>query len=260
MGRLVVVLLGGVLASIVLAPTAAAVEPIAGAAAVCADYNNQAEAQRAKDTRDSDGDGIYCEHLPCPCSRPGASPRPSPRPAPRPRRRPNSPQNRRQTIKSRITQVIDGDTVRVRPLENTRRKSYLVRMIGIDTPETRKPGTPVECGGKEATDSMFELGFTAPRDSDGDGLYDRRGGRGHLVKLITDPTQGLFDSRGRLLAYVQRTGRTLQGIQLKRGWAKVYVFRKRFKLLSAFRRIQRGARAADRGVFGMCGGRFHRQA
>lgn len=29
-------------------------------AAVCADHPNQASAQIAKDTRDSDGDGIYC--------------------------------------------------------------------------------------------------------------------------------------------------------------------------------------------------------
>ena len=36
----------------------------------CDDYDNQAEAQRAKDTRDADGDGIYCETLPCPCLAP----------------------------------------------------------------------------------------------------------------------------------------------------------------------------------------------
>jgi hypothetical protein len=37
----------------------------------CSDYSNQADAQRAKDTRDADGDGIYCEDLPCPCLKPG---------------------------------------------------------------------------------------------------------------------------------------------------------------------------------------------
>ena len=42
--------------------------PIGHAAATCADYPNQASAQRAADTRDPDGDGIYCESLPCPCS------------------------------------------------------------------------------------------------------------------------------------------------------------------------------------------------
>jgi hypothetical protein len=39
-------------------------------AATCADYPNQAAAQHAHDTRDADGDGIYCESLPCPCAKP----------------------------------------------------------------------------------------------------------------------------------------------------------------------------------------------
>jgi hypothetical protein len=43
------------------------------AAATCSDYPNQAAAQHAHDTRDSDHDGIYCESLPCPCSRAGGS-------------------------------------------------------------------------------------------------------------------------------------------------------------------------------------------
>ena len=42
--------------------------PGTSAAASCADYPNQAAAQRVGDTRDADGDGIYCENLPCPCS------------------------------------------------------------------------------------------------------------------------------------------------------------------------------------------------
>lgn len=50
-------------------PTASTADgPIAHAAAVCADYPNQKAAQEAADTVDGDGDGIYCEDLPCPCS------------------------------------------------------------------------------------------------------------------------------------------------------------------------------------------------
>jgi hypothetical protein len=58
-----------------LAATASAAHtPVrAHASAVCADYPNQAAAQKAKDTRDADGDGIYCEDLPCPCLKPGSS-------------------------------------------------------------------------------------------------------------------------------------------------------------------------------------------
>jgi hypothetical protein len=53
--------------------------PSPASAATCADYPNQAAAQQAADTRDADGDGIYCESLPCPCStQSGGSPTPPP--------------------------------------------------------------------------------------------------------------------------------------------------------------------------------------
>src|SRR3954470_21279360 len=65
--------------------------PVAHASATCADYPNQAAAQRAADTRDADGDGIYCESLPCPCLKPAdggggdADPTPTPTPTPDPK-------------------------------------------------------------------------------------------------------------------------------------------------------------------------------
>lgn len=39
-------------------------------------------------------------------------------------------------------------------------------------------------------------------DTDGDGLFDRKGGQGVLVKLETDTSQDLFDGFKRLLAYI----------------------------------------------------------
>lgn len=56
--------------------------PASANAAGCSDYANQAAAQRAADTRDGDGDGIYCETLPCPCLKSGGE---SPRSEPTPR-------------------------------------------------------------------------------------------------------------------------------------------------------------------------------
>jgi hypothetical protein len=65
-----------------LAPTSFAsrhpAPPRAQAAATCADYPDQAAAQRAADTRDADGDGVYCESLPCPCLTPSGVPAPAP--------------------------------------------------------------------------------------------------------------------------------------------------------------------------------------
>jgi hypothetical protein len=56
--------------------------------ATCSDYSYQGDAQRAMDTRDADGDRIYCESLPCPYLKPGdtggggggGSPIPAPKP------------------------------------------------------------------------------------------------------------------------------------------------------------------------------------
>src|SRR4051812_12858696 len=67
----------GILVGVLMAPSAAQ-------AATCSDYSNQAAAQRAADTRDADGDGVYCESLPCPCLKPGQStgggqPKPQPK-------------------------------------------------------------------------------------------------------------------------------------------------------------------------------------
>ena len=49
----IALVLGAILAALALVPSSAS-------AATCADYDNQAAAQRAADTRDADGDGIYC--------------------------------------------------------------------------------------------------------------------------------------------------------------------------------------------------------
>ncbi|HEX5926345.1 MAG TPA: hypothetical protein VFY45_21115 [Baekduia sp.] len=52
-------------------------------AASCAAYANHAAAQHAADTRDGDGDGVYCESLPCPCAKPaGDSGAGAPKPVP----------------------------------------------------------------------------------------------------------------------------------------------------------------------------------
>lgn len=238
--------------------------PATASAATCSDYSSQAAAQRAADTRDADGDGVYCESLPCPCAGRGqssggggsSSPAPRPRPAPKPKPK---PRRRAQVISARITSVIDGDTVNVRAF-GAKRSFYKVRLIGIDTPESRKPATPVECGAKRATGNMLRLGFTDPSDDNGDGVLDTRGGEGRRVTLTTDPTQDVFDRFGRLLAYVTtRSGTLLQTAQLSDGWAQTYVFAGTpFQRVNRFRAAERRARASGRGVWTRCGGNFHR--
>jgi micrococcal nuclease len=187
----------------------------------------------------------------------GGANSPPPRPAPQP----TKPRPRAQVIDARVTSVADGDTINMRAF-GAKRDFYRVRLLGIDTPEPRRPGVAVECGGKRATTSMYQLAFSDVADLDGNRLLDDDGGsQGRRVTLVTDPTQDLFDGYGRLLAYATtRQGVNLGRRQLARGWAAVYVFDRPFARLGAFRAAQRRARSGRRGAWRLCGGNFHRRA
>ncbi len=81
--RFALLLAAGALAGLPVAAFARpASNPRATVAATCSSFSNQAAAQRAANTRDPDGDGVFCESLPCPClgSRGGGGP-PAPAPA-----------------------------------------------------------------------------------------------------------------------------------------------------------------------------------
>jgi micrococcal nuclease len=52
-----------------------------------------------------------------------------------------------------VVETVDGDTVVVR----ARGDEVLVRMLGIDTPETKHPERPIECFGPEAAARTAEL-------------------------------------------------------------------------------------------------------
>lgn len=54
---------------------------------------------------------------------------------------------------ARVIDVVDGDTVVV----SLQGRRVSVRLIGIDTPETKKPLTPIECYGPEATAFLQSL-------------------------------------------------------------------------------------------------------
>jgi hypothetical protein len=76
-----------------------------------------------------------------------------------------------------------------------------------------------------------------------------------------DPTQDRRDSFGRLLAYVKtRGGPQLNIAQVRRGWAKVFVFQANpFRQTASFRRAAKAAKRQRRGVWGRCGGDFDRR-
>jgi micrococcal nuclease len=137
-----------------------------------------------------------------------------------------------------VSRVIDGDTLVARLADSS---EITVRLIGIDTPETVKPGTPVECGGQQASDAMKQLA------------------EGQQVNLVSDPTQDAVDRFGRSLFYVDRTDGVDVGEEMLRaGWANVFVFAQDFQRLSRYRAARTKARDADAGAWGLCDGDFHR--
>ena len=161
---------------------------------------------------------------------------------------------------ARVTHVVDGDTVDISRRENGRSREIRVRLVGVDTPESKKPGTPVECGALDAEHRLLELTFTAPRDTDGDGLLDAEGGTGRRVEFDQDSAGDEVDRFGRSLGYLTLPGRerTLQEQMLAAGWADVYVYRGReFDRLREFRAAARIARREGSGVYAKCGGDFH---
>jgi len=139
------------------------------------------------------------------------------------------------TIAGRVASVTDGDTIRVDTGgEDTER----VRLVGIDSPETRDPDTAAQCYGAEATRTL-------------EGLLPVR----TRVRLQSDPTQDTRDRYGRLLAYVYRPGETvsINEMLVSRGAAKVYVYRGTpFAQHPAFVAAETTARSAKRGLWGAC--------
>ncbi len=145
---------------------------------------------------------------------------------------------------ARVVRVVDGDTLKVR-LQDGRRRT--VRVLGIDTPEVKKPNTPIECGGPQASAAMRRLAL------EGSGV----GARGRAVTLVGDPTQDAVDRYGRVLAYVDAGGRDLGQTLVAQGWAEPYVFRKPFQRYPDYRRAAERAENAGLGVWARCAGDFH---
>jgi endonuclease YncB( thermonuclease family) len=112
-----------------------------------------------------------------------------------------------------------------------------VRLIGIDTPEVY---FGEECGGSEASASIRRM-------------LDR----GDRVKLIRDRSQDNRDRYGRLLRYIERTGRDVGRKQIRKGWAESYVYELPFNRVRSYRRSETAARIANRGVWRLCDGDFH---
>src|SRR3954470_12549588 len=130
-----------------------------------------------------------------------------------------------------VERVVDGDTIIVHVSGRRER----VRFIGIDTPESVKPNTPVQCFAIEASNRTKSL---LPA--------------GTPVRLLGDVEQR--DKYKRLLAYVYRQRDNLfVNLSLAHdGYAQPYTFPPNIAHTSEFVAAAADARNAGRGLWSAC--------
>ncbi len=131
-----------------------------------------------------------------------------------------------------VTHISDGDTVTVTFAGGAESK---VRLIGIDTPETKRPNTPIQCFGPEATrftTSLLPIG-TAIR-----------------IERDVEPT----DRYGRLLAYIYRAsdGLFINQTLAEYGYANLLTYPPNVAHVDEFRDAVDRARQRDRGLWRAC--------
>ena len=123
------------------------------------------------------------------------------------------------------TRVVDGDTIIIK----MNGKQERVRLIGVDTPETKHPKKPVEDFGHEAS------------------VFTTRLVEGKKVTLEYD--QEKRDKYGRLLAYVYlEDGTFLNEEIIKQGYGFAYT-KYPFKYLDDFRGFEKEARDNKNGLW-----------
>lgn len=127
-----------------------------------------------------------------------------------------------------VTRVVDGDTIEAQiggRVED-------VRYIGVDTPETVKPDTPVQCFGPQASS------------------FNHRLVEGRQVRLVFGVERR--DVYGRLLAYAYLGRRFVNAILVRRGLAHTLTIPPNDRFAPLFRRLELGAGRAGRGLWGKC--------
>jgi micrococcal nuclease len=131
---------------------------------------------------------------------------------------------------ARVVRVVDGDTVVVRTGGHDER----VRYIGVDTPESVKPGTPVQCFAKAAS------------------AANKRLVQGQEVRLVRDAEAR--DRYGRTLAYVYRSsdGLFVNAELVRRGYAKPMTIPPNVAHAVELRRLAAAARRSGRGLWSRC--------
>jgi micrococcal nuclease len=133
------------------------------------------------------------------------------------------------SVTARVARVVDGDTIEVE-VDGAEED---VRYIGVDTPESVKPGAPVECYGLRASH------------------FNERLVGGRSVRLVFDAERR--DAYGRLLAYVYLGHRLVNAALVRQGYATTLTIAPNDTHAALFERLAREAGGAGRGLWGACG-------
>ncbi len=131
-------------------------------------------------------------------------------------------------VTAEVTRVVDGDTVEA----DIDGREEDVRYIGVDTPESVKPDSPVECFGPEAAD------------------FNRKLVEGETVRLELGEEQR--DPYDRLLAYVYVNDTFVNAELVRRGYATTLTIPPNDRFADRFAELEREAGAAGRGLWGAC--------
>jgi micrococcal nuclease len=133
-----------------------------------------------------------------------------------------------RSAQARVVRVVDGDTI----VASVDGEDEYVRYIGIDTPETVKPDTPVQCFGPNASDENHRLV------------------EGRTVRLVFDREER--DDYGRLLAYVYTRGRFVNAELVRGGFARTLEIAPNISHAVELQRLARRAAQAGKGLWGAC--------
>ena len=129
----------------------------------------------------------------------------------------------------RVVEVIDGDTIVVALANGT---TDTVRLLGVDTPETKHPTKGVECFGPDAS------------------AFTKHALTGRVVRLESDIERR--DIYGRRLAFVWVDGHRFNDLLLRLGYARFLVIPPNGRYGRDLLAAELAARRSDRGLWGEC--------
>lgn len=134
--------------------------------------------------------------------------------------------------KVKVSRVVDGDTIELID-------GRTVRYLNIDTPETKKPGTPVQCFGLEASS------------------FNKKLVDGQEIEIKPDKENE--DGYGRMLRFIflkgsnnQKVEESLNAKMVNEGYARSMIIKPNTTYQNIFKDLEKEAKNKKLGIWGNC--------